>query len=352
MPQLDHQDKTIAQIIAELTHGTAEQIEPYLDHPDVYLRVVLAGMPQLSREQVTRLANDNNHLIRISTCSRKNLPLDLQHQLARDRMLVREALAKNSSLAPEIMELLFSYSVEMISGRLAANPSCSTDLQLRLAMSGGKPALRALAKRSDITPALGNTLFKAAVDHDSTNDPVEMRHTTIVALANNPATPSDLLTQLATSVQLSKPLKTFINEALLDNPNTPHDLLRGLQSTYLRGHVNRRSVLASTPHTPLLTLARLASSDKSLLVRQKATETLERITDHIIETQLASGTLSLNQTGSTSKKTLGDCLLQLDMTALYQRIQGLELTRSIEHALQATPVELTTPASSALRRRL
>ncbi|MNY30171.1 hypothetical protein D3C86_1642620 [compost metagenome] len=173
-------------------------------------------------------------------------------------------------------------------------------------------------------------------------------------MAHNPKTPPDLLASLASNDQFKPQVRTFIEQALLDNPGAPQELLRTLRSQYLRGNAKYRSALASTQHTPLPMLIRLASKDSTTKVRQDAKSTLQRMPDHIIETQLSSGAFSLNHTigRGTNKLTLGDCLLGMEMLALYQRIQGMELNRSIESVLQAIPAGLATPTSSARHRML
>lgn len=354
MQKHEHRDKTVAQIISELKNATPDQIEPYLYHNDVYLRMILAGMPQLTEDQVKRLAQDETGVIRIAISSRSDLPLELQHHLANDVLRVKEALAKNHTVSPLILERLYQESIDSVLASIATNPNCSVDLQLRLASSGRSDVLLALAKRRDMEQGLGRVLFDILSANASEHDPVEIHKTPVAFLAHNPKTPPDLLASLASNDQFKPQVRTFIEQALLDNPGAPQELLRTLRSQYLRGNAKYRSALASTQHTPLPMLIRLAFKDSTTKVRQDAMSTLQRMPDHIIETQLSSGAFSLNHAigRGTNKRTLGDCLLGMEMSDLYQRIQGLELNHSIKSVLQAIPAGLATPASSARHRML
>lgn len=290
---------------------------------------------------------------------------------------------------------------------VAGHPSCPLYLQIQLACSGDRQILNTLARREDLSIKLCESLIEQSMNENSVKYPLVMLamaqnestpHVVLsklaascpsipvlIAIAVHSNTPPSLLSEL-TRISLemeSADLGTTLArntkmpaeriadlwdrfndyqemnvdgstsyslcDALLENSSTPRPLLSQLQASYWKGTVHCRTVLAGTENTPLATLVAIAHGDIAEQPSTAARKTLDNLDDYTIRAQIESDSCGLHHTiqVGSHKQELGDCLLAMGMTCLYQRIQSMEMTHLLanhqltESAQQAAPTSLT-----------
>lgn len=400
------------EIMGRLAFASSDELTPYLTHINSQLRLQLARDKRLTEEQILILAQDGDLFVQSRIASRADLPLLAQQHLASNGGLaVQNALATNPVTDTVTLSALYTQcrdipGSESTHGHIAAHRNCSQALQLQIAVSGSVMGGRNLARRADISAetcrilidrnafwrdsAVFIELAKNPTADDTTLERLASSTTNsavLEALASNPSSPLSLLVALSQGdnssvwanimgnpntpqdlirtmmekhgnesyIRVQDKQRVYpLRESLLANPNAPRDILEELQASYLKGNTHCRTVIAEAHTTPMPILIRFAYRDKSETVRECAAGTLLSLDDTIINAQLASGTFSLSDTTGRGERkcALGDCLLDMEMSDLYQRIQGMELTLSIENALQTYPAELTAPTNPVRRKML
>lgn len=396
------------EIMGQLTLATPDELTPFITHINSQVRLRLASDTRLTEEQVIILAQDSDSFVKGKIARREDLPLLAQQSLVSNGgLMAQKALAANPVTDTVTLIALQGISDDAsIHGDIASHRNCSQELQYQIASSGTVTGCRSLAKRADISPetclvllernaiwgdaAIFIELAKNPTVDDSTLKRLAACSTNaavLEALASNPCAPLSLLVTLSqgnnpsvwanivgnsntpqdlirtimeshgdeSHIRVKDKQRIYpLRESLLNNPNAPRDILEELQANYLNGNTYCRIVVAEARTTPMQTLIRLAYRDKSETVRECAADTLLSLDDTIINAQLASGTFSLSNTigKGEHKCELGNCLLGMEMSDLYQRIQSQELAISIANALQAAPAEITATTSAARRRML
>lgn len=397
------------EIYLSLEDALPDELTPYLTHPNRFLRLRLASHPNLTADQITSMAIDENRFVRERICARNDLPLAVQSILSQDDVSVLESLAKNHSINEETLCRMARATNEPSSselmGHIAANPNSPPALLLELVELNNVHVLRSLASRKNITLELCDLIIRSnlrsvqdvavmmsmAKNPDLTGEMLKLVVSThqaeavLLNVARNPNTPGDVLSTLAESQYssvhflvaehpatphdclqslLSRHRNSIyytadgkregrpIIEGILKNPNAPSQMQDELRAAYLNDTADYRKFVAECTLTPVTTLIKLATRDPAKQVKDLAIKTLAQLNDHDLYQAIATGSLQLSsKIGPSSRsKTVGDSLLSLQLTDLYQRIQAIELEHKICAGIPLTHAQTDRASrSSSLR---
>ncbi|MEM0550404.1 MULTISPECIES: hypothetical protein [Aeromonas] len=215
---------------------------------------------------------------------------------------------------------------------LSENFNCPDDLLHKLSLDPDWEVRHAIAGRIDCPPSILSLLVS--------DDIREVRE----AVAGNKQCPEGVLTALIND------LAKEVRWALACNSACTSDILNKLNSDY--DHKVREGV-TTNPNLPLLPLLKMATRDSSTDVRISGQRVLRSKGPSVWTGFVKDGfSLSTPMGKTTRSTTLGDALLRVGLSDVYQLIQGVVLELSIQQADTTSNMGLRPLSARSSKMRL
>lgn len=300
--------EALCERMAEYGEKKAESkcFEALLELPEIQAdcltRLVNARSKTVYHEDLDALVEEKNPLVLRALAERTDLSINAAYTiLPKLTVSSLKNIARSKTQHPKILKVLSTSEHESVRESVARNPRTLSD-SLKMLLLDASCEVRSLSACNKNIPI--DAIDRSA--HDVLVDKIQVMKGLIKGnylpalillnrnyLANNPATPLSVLTQLAIDkyeqvrvsvaenpntpsdilAQLAKDKVKMVRVSVAENPNTPTDVLAQLEEevfiTWEAWDVRR--AVAKNPNTPPDRLAQLAM-DRSEWVRKSATE--------------------------------------------------------------------------------